>query len=240
MLIRGFRCSALASVLLLVACSGGGDDSAIKVGPDGELKGVLKIDQGVCGELGPVSGSWFRMIPPDVDPASGEFVTNFDSQCADQTYSLLSPGKVGLRLGDYQASPKPPFDAATNGVADEIIQPTRFFSVTFALSSEKTSPLTGSTLPAPRVFVTSDAEPGGSGDASLTASLESLYVAWNGDWFEQGSPHPEGYIGFTTVPRGTINLKTGRFVLDWISEVDGGAFDETTGQWHLEGTFVPE
>lgn len=232
-------------VLILTACSSPGTDSgsgleaSFPIGADGELSGVLKIDQGRCSEIGPVWGSWFRMLPPDGNIDDDDtFLPNFDSQCSDQTYSLLSPGKVGLRIGEHQESPDPPFDAATNGVADQIISPTRFYSVTLALSSEKTSPVTGDTLPAPRLFVSTDTEPDESGNAVLTASLESLFVAWNGSWFEQGTPHPDGFKGVTTPARGTINLETGRFMLEWTSEVEGGDFDGTAGIWHLEGFFV--
>jgi hypothetical protein len=240
-----FRSALVAAIFSLAACSNSSSDSSgldasFPIGVGGEITGVLKIEQGRCGELGPATGSWFRMTPPDTELKDEPFVTNFDSQCPDQTYSLLSPGKVGLRTGEYQEGPNPPFDAATNGVADDIILPTRFYSVTFALSSEQKSPVTGSSLAAPRLFVSASTQTEKTGEATLTASLESLFLAWNGDWFEQGSPHPHGYRGNTSKALGTINLKTGRFMLTWNSEVEGGPFDGTTGVWHLEGFFVTD
>lgn len=237
---RILRSALLGAVLLVSACSNaGGDETSFPIAADGEIKGVLQIEQGRCGETGPISGSWFRMHPPGSSLKDDSFVTNFDSLCPNQTYTLLSPGKVGLKTGEFQESPDPAFDAATNGVADDIILPTRFYSVTLALSSERKSPTSGVDLPAPKLFVSQEAAKN-PGERKLTGFLKSLFVAWNGDWFEQGSPHPNGFVGNTTKATGTINVATGRFTLAWNSEVETGVFKGTSGVWHLEGVFVPQ
>lgn len=238
---RVLRLSASAFILAITLSSCGFTDgtSLIETGRNGELDGTFRIEQGICGVSGPVSGSWYRMVEPGGSIKDGPFVTNYDSICPDQVYSLLSPGSVGFRSGEFQEHPKPAFDAATNGLATEIFGPTKFYSVNFSVGTEEVSPITGETLDPPRFFATNDSLDSGSVERALTASLESLHVAWNGEIFEQGAPHPEGIVGGTTVPRGTINLETGRYLLEWTSQVQQGIFAGYTGVWHIEGTFVP-
>lgn len=226
------------SALLASSCGSGNNSSMITVGPEGELEGVFSVDPGLCGNLGPESGSWFRMIEPGGNKLQGPFVTNFDSLCPDQAYSLLSPGTIGFRAGEFQKHPRPAFDAATNGLAGEIIGPTRFYSVNLALSSEDISPLTGKSLPPPRFLAVNETGVEDSDEWTLMATLESLFISWNGEFFEQGAPHAEGYAGATTSPRGSLNLKTGRYYIDWQSQVQGGVFDGYIGEWHLEGIFT--
>jgi hypothetical protein len=43
--------------------------------------------------------------------------------------------------------------------------------------------------------------------------------------------------GITAAPTGTIDPATGAFVLEWSSQIVGGAFNDFTGVWHMEGTF---
>lgn len=230
------------SALLLSSCSANAESSSsesseVEVGSNGELEGVFGIDPGICGNLGPETGSWFRMIEPDGNSLQGPFVTNFDSMCPNQQYSLLSPGTVGLRTGKFQKHPRPAFDAATNGLADEIVGPTRFYSVNFALSSEDINPLTATSLPPPKFRAVNESGNEDSTDWTLLASLQSLFISWNGEFIEQGAPHPEGFIGGTQSPRGSINMKTGRYYLRWQSQVQSGPFAGSIGQWHLEGIF---
>lgn len=233
----------LFSALVISSCgtsdeSSSSENSRIEVGPNGELEGVFGIDPGICGNLGPESGSWFRMIEPGGNSLQGPFITNFDSMCPNQQYSLLSPGTIGLRAGKFQKHPRPAFDAATNGLANEIVGPTRFYSVNFALSSEDINPLTATSLPPPRFWTINESATKDSSDWTLMASLQSLFIAWNGEFIEQGAPHPEGFVGGTTSPRGSINLETGRYYIDWKSEVSSGPFAGSVGQWHLEGIYT--
>jgi hypothetical protein len=65
-------------------------------------------------------------------------------------------------------------------------------------------------------------------------------VTWNNQYFNQGSPKPDGsYPGNTRPATGTYDAGTGAFTLSWTSQVQGGPFDKFTGQWHLAGRFVP-
>ena len=227
------------SILALSSCGSASNSSAIEVGPNGELEGVFGVDPGMCGDFGPESGSWFRMIEPGGNSLEGPFVTNFDSMCPDQGYSLLSPGTIGFRTGKYQKHPRPAFDAATNGLANEIVGPTRFYSVNFALSSEEISPVTAKSLLPPKFMAINESSNEDSEDWTLMAALQSLFISWNGEYFEQGAPHPEGFTGATTSPRGSINIKTGHYNLNWKSQVSSGPFEGYVGEWHLEGVFIP-
>jgi hypothetical protein len=228
-----------ACALFFTSCASENAKSKFSIAPDGEISGTVVIDAGTCDELGNPSGSWLRMIEPGGNVLAGPYITNYDSNCSEQTYSLLSPGKVGLKLGKFQRHPNPAFDAATNGLADEIFSPVRFYSVNFAISTESQPEKIGSALSPPRFFVESTGDEGSPKNVRLTANLQSLFVGWNGEFFEQGGPHPEGFTGATTTPFGNINLETGQFTLQWSSQVDAGSFDGFIGQWQLTGVLIP-
>ncbi len=191
------------------------------------LTGTLGIDAGSCS-AGAASGSTFRMILPSGD-TSGPFVSNGDSTCDDQTYTLLRPGSDGgLVLGDYQPAPAPPFDGNGNGRADRIIEPTMFFGVGFAIASNPTDPQTKKDVPAPSV---------GADGGALSGDLQAIGAAWNDQNFNQGAPKPgNAPAGLTAKPTGTFDSSSGAYTLDWASQIEGGPFDKFTGVWHLEGT----
>ncbi len=229
----------VAIPLILVGCGSESVDSKLVLGPNGEISGTLLVDSGACDDLGTVSGSWFRMVEPGGNVVTGPFITNYDSICSDQTYSLLTNGSIGLKSNVFQVHPNPAFDAATNGLAKEIFQPVQFYSVDFAVSTELIHPETGELLKPPRFFVERSQDESKPNTGRLTANLSSLFIAWNGEFFEQGSPHPEGFIGATTTPFGSINLESRRFTLQWTSQVVGGAFDGFIGEWQLTGMLTP-
>ena len=65
-------------------------------------------------------------------------------------------------------------------------------------------------------------------------------ASWNNEYFNQGSPKPNGTRpGLTTPVSGSYDAATNAFVLTWSSQVVGGPFNGFTGYWHLVGTFVP-
>ena len=202
---------------------------AATAAPSGDaLVGTFKITAADCSAT--ARGSYFRMIQPGGN-ASGPFVQNTDSTCRDNTYTPLSPGTDGgLTTGAYQAEPDPAFDSAGNGVANRITTPQKFFSVNFATATNATDPQTGTKVAAPQI----------RRDASghLSGDLRAFAASWNNQHFNQGSPKPDGTTpGTTAGPTGTID-GSGRFVLDWTSLIVGGPFNNFTGKWHLEGTFV--
>jgi hypothetical protein len=41
----------------------------------------------------------------------------------------------------------------------------------------------------------------------------------------------------TTAPSGTLDARTGKYTLQWTSQIAGGPFNGFTGIWHREGTF---
>lgn len=224
----GAAVAMVGLALGMTACGDEGDDDDT-AGDGTELVGLLAIAPGSCDPAGAVTGSWFRMVQPGGTVEAGPFVANADSSCVNQDVSPLTPGADGgLRVGDYQPQPDPPFTADGTAAANAVIAPQGFFAVRFGISTNEQDPQSGEQVPAPAVFTTDD--------GSIEADLSAFSVSWNGQFFNQGSPKP-GADG----PRatGTYDEATGAYALDWTSTVDGGPFDGFTGVWHLEGTFQP-
>ena len=196
----------------------------------GALAGTFRITAGQCGSG--TTGSYFRMILPTGNQ-QGPWIENDDSACADKTYTLLAPGTDGgLVTGSYQSAPNPAFDADGNSLANRIFQPVRFFGVRFSGSTNQTDLQTQQQVPVPSVTVE-----GGK----LAGDLSAFAATWNDQSFNQGSPKPGGgRPGNTTLPTGTYDPATRKFTLTWTSQIVDGPFDNFTGQWHLEGTFVPK
>jgi hypothetical protein len=171
------------------------------------------------------------MVQAGGKPATGPFVANASSTCAAKTYTALTPGTDGgLVTGTYQPAPTPAFDASHNGTAAKITQPTKFYAVGFAVSTNAKDPQTGASAPVPEITV--------GADGKLTGDLSAFGVSWNSQQFNQGAPKPDGTKSpNTTGPTGTYDAATGAFVVEWTSEIAGGPFNGFTGQWHLEGTF---
>lgn len=194
------------------------------------LNGVFTLTAGSCAS-GSVSGTYLRMILPSGTP-SGPYMSNSDSRCADQTYTPLAAGTDGgLISGGYQPTPQPPFDTHGNALAGRITAPSPFYGTAFATSSNPKDPQTGVNVPAPQVY---------ANGSSLTADLRAFSVTWNGQYFNQGAPKPDGSLPGNTRPAtGTYDPSTGAFTLSWTSQVVGGPFDKFTGQWHLAGQFTP-
>lgn len=192
------------------------------------LVGTFRITAGSCGAG--LSGSFFRMIQPGGSPA-GPFVSNSDSPCGDKSYTPLRPGRDGgLVTRAYQAQPASPFDAAGNGKSSRITAPQKFYGVDFATATNSTDPQTGVKVPTPEIQVSG---------STLTGDVRAFAAAWNGQHFNQGAPKPDGTTpGITMRPTGTIDPNTGAFNLEWRSLIVGGPFNNFTGVWRLEGTFV--
>lgn len=224
---------ALALTAAAAACGGGGgskDGGTDGGSAGGDLVGLFKVDAGECAGGGVTKGSYFRMVNPGGNPKTGPFVTNGDSTCQDKTWSALFPGTDGgLKTGAYQANPEPAFDAAGNGAAGAIVKPTKWFAVNFALATNQKDPQTGADVPAPKISYA---------NGKITGDLRAVAAAWNKSHFNQGAPKPDGSKpGNTTDVTGTYDPATKRFVIEWVSQIVGGAFNNFSGVWHLEGTF---
>ena len=225
--------TALAAVVLATAACGGDETPAAAGDGDGTaLVGLFAVDAGTCDASGP-DGSWFRMVQPNGTIADGPFVTNGDSLCADKTITPLTPGTDGgLRTGDFQPQPEPPFDANGNSLSGRIAVPQKWFAVAFGLATNPTDPQTNGPAETPRIT---------RSGTELSGDLEALAASWNGQHFNQGSPKPGGERpGLTAGPTGTFDEASGRYTLDWSSQIVGGPFSNFTGVWHLEGTFQPQ
>lgn len=241
---RGLRAIAVIAAITLVLAACGGDDDdddGASAEPDGstetsaatgpvELAGLFSVAAGACTDAGVTDGSYFRMVQGGGALDAGPFVENLDSPCGDKTWNPLLPGSDGgLRTGGYQPFPDPPFDGAGNATAALIVQPVKFFAVTFAVGTNETDPQTGVKAAAPTL--TADA-------GAITGDLAAFAAAWNSQHFNQGSPKPDGSKpGITTDVSGTYDAATGAFTLDWASQIVGGPFNNFTGRWHFEGTF---
>jgi hypothetical protein len=219
----------LTATLLVVATScGGGGGKSSEAGQ--RLVGVFKIDPGTCSSAGVTGGSWFRMVQSGGTPAAGPYVPNGDSSCGDKTWSPLRPGSDGgLSTTIFQPLPQPAFDSAGNGTAGRITQPTKWFAVNFALATNARDPQTGTATTKPSITLS-----GGQ----LGGDLRAFAATWNGQYFNQGAPKPDGSRpGNTSGPAGTYDASTHRYMLQWTSQIVGGPFNNFTGVWHLEGTF---
>ena len=222
--------SAVAVLGLLAGSACGGDASGTEAPRGTKLIGVFAADAGKCSGKKP-SGSYMRMIQPEADLEEGPFVENGDSPCKDKSFTPFIPGTDGgLSTADFQPTPKKAFDAEGNAIADAIMKPQGFYGVNYSISTNPVDPQTEDEIEVPAIYV--------DGAGNLSGDVRGWVVAWNGQYFNQGAPKPDGSTpGFTTPPTGTYDADSGRFELDWTSLVNGGPFDGFTGIWHLEGTF---
>ncbi|KRA38853.1 MULTISPECIES: hypothetical protein [unclassified Nocardioides] len=194
------------------------------------LVGVFRLSAGSC-KGGKIAGTYLRMILPS-GTVNGPYMSNGDSPCSDQSYTPLGPGvDGGLSTVAHQAAPQPAFDSAGNARANRITAPAQYYGTAFTTATAAKEPQTGRSVPVPTVTLRGD---------KLTADLRAFTVSWNKQYFNQGAPKPDGSTpGNTKVATGTYDRATGRFTLEWASQVQGGPFDRFTGKWHLEGVFVP-
>jgi hypothetical protein len=195
-----------------------------------QLKGLFRLSAASCSGA-QVSGSYFRMIQPGGSAASGPFLQNNSSACADQSYTDLAPGKDGgLSTTAYQPQPNPPFDASNGGVNDKILMPKEFFGAKFATATNATDPQTNLATALP--VITHD------GKGKLSGDLRAFAAAYQGQHFNQGAPKPDGSTpGATTLVSGTYDATTKKFSFEWASTIVGGPFNNFTGKWHFEGAF---
>jgi hypothetical protein len=196
------------------------------------LIGTFKLATGTYSRTAGAGGSYFRMIFPAGSVSNGPFFGNPSSAATDKSYTLVTAGTDGgLITGGYQEPPSPAFSSDGNALANRIIQPQRFAGVNFSLSTAPRDPQTGLAVPAPSISVS---------DGKLRARLQAFAASWNRQWFNQGSPKPDGGTpGRTTLVSGTYDQATHAFVLEWASQIVGGPFSGFTGFWHLQGEFEP-
>ena len=196
-----------------------------------QLKGLFRLAAASCS-TGQASGSYFRMIQPGGSAASGPYLQNNSSACADKSYTDLAPGKDGgLSTAAFQPQPDPPFDGS-GGTNDKITLPKEFFGAKFATATNQTDPQTN--LPTALPVITHD------GKGKLSGDLRAFAAAYQGQHFNQGAPKPDGSTpGATTLPTGTYDAAAKKFSLEWTSTIVGGPFNNFTGKWHFEGTFEP-
>ncbi|HWB67721.1 MAG TPA: hypothetical protein VG708_12940 [Mycobacteriales bacterium] len=221
-----------AVVATAAACGGSGSSSgdSQSAGSGKPLVGTFRLTPGKCTSGAP-TGSYFRMIEPHGTLAHGKFFDNPDSTCKDKSFTVQAPGADGgLETGRYQPSPATPFDATGNSRAHLITKPGTFTAIRFGIETNRVDPQTHHAVPPPRIVDTA---------GKLSGQVEAWSASWNNQYFNQGSPKPDGSRPGLTLPvRGTYDARTGAFVLTWASQVVGGPFNGFTGYWHLQGHFV--
>lgn len=215
--------------------SGGGGSGGSGGGPPipTVLNGTFQLTA-ATETAGAISGSWFEMFIP----GGSAPLVNSNSPLGNRDFTPLSSGTDGgLRTGGYQAAPTPAFSEMKSGkpvgnsLAGAIIQPQDFFGYNFGVVTEATDPQAALADPLAHILDT-----GGH----LSGQVTAWAVGWNGQWFNQGSPKPDGTLPTGTTPvSGSYDAATGHYVLEWRSLIVGGPFNNFIGAWHLEGTFVP-
>lgn len=228
----GLRLVSVVAVLALVlaACSGSDDASGVAAAGDdpGALSGTVAITSGTC-DGGAAEGSWFRMVQPEGTLADGPFIGNGESPCEDSTHTPLLAGRTGLVIGEHQSFPDPVFDDDGNALADAIFAPTSFFAVDFGVATPPVEPQTETDVDPPSLTVDED--------GAVTGDLRAVSVAYNGAYFAQGAPAPDGSMpGQTSPVEGTFDEASGTLVIEWAAQIVGGPFNNFTGIWHVEGT----
>jgi hypothetical protein len=221
-----------SALLLLSSCgssskaSGGGTPGGGSPTGTHELVGTFAVAAGVCSSATATpTGSFLQMLG-----GGGAIVKNSFGKCANADYTPLKPGsRGGLTTGSYEPNPTPPF-AGSSATASQIFLPADFFGSNFGVSTNPVDPQTHTPVPPPSITSTA---------GILSGNVSSVSVAYNGAYFNQGSPKPDGtYPGSTKALTGTISC-TGAFTIQWQSQIVGGAFNNFTGVWHLSGTFTP-
>jgi hypothetical protein len=173
-----------------------------------QLVGTFNITAGANSESGPPTGSYFRMLLPGgtLNGSDANYIANGSSTATDQTYTLLSPGTAGgLETGSYQPAPDPAFDGTGNALANSIVQPTGFFGVNFSVETQTPDAQALTPVVAPSINATKGA---------LSGNLQAVSASWNNQYFNQGSPKPDGtYPTPTTTVSGTYNSVTQAYTL---------------------------
>jgi len=195
------------------------------------LDGTFELEPGAQSVSGALSGTYFRMLG----------IINNNSTALNQEYTLLRPGTDGgLETFAYQEPPAPAFAAfnpstneySGNALANRIIQPQIFFEIAFSIVTAPTDLQAGLPDPLPVIVDTA---------GKLSGQIADWDAQWNGQSFNQGSPKSDGTLpGSTTPLTGAYDAATGHYVLEWRSLIIGGPFNGKTGEWHLQGTFVPK
>jgi hypothetical protein len=189
--------------------------------PGTQLNGTFEIEPGAQKPSGVLTGTYFRM----------RGIVNPSSPLLDQEYTPLSPGTDGgLETFAYQEPP------AGNTLANGIVQPQAFMEIDFTIVTAPTDLQEGLADPLPVIVDT---------NGELSGQITDWEAQWNSLSFNQGAPKANGTLPgpegrSTTLPTGSYDAATGHYVLTWTSLIIGGPFNTQLGEWHLEGTFVPE
>ena len=202
--------------------AGGAGGALPPIPPPGTppLVGLFKLEQGTQATSGKFTGTYFRMVG----------IFNGESTAINKEYTLLTPGTDGgLHTDIYQPPPTPAFSGG-NALADRIVQPQAFLGNNFSIATAANDLQSGTPVPLATIY-------------AFEGKIGGQISYWDAQWgtlsFNQGSPKPNGSTVGTAALTGTYNAVTSHFAFGWTSLIEGGPFGGMTGEWHLEGTFVP-
>lgn len=183
------------------------------------MTGRFVISSGSCTSTAVPRGSYFSMRDP-----SGGAVNNGNSPCSNQAATPLRAGTEGLTPGRMQ-----PFNPSP-GSSDAIVAPANFFSSPFAVATQSPDKQSGTNAGALWIV---------NNGGRLSGEIRCFQAYYNGAYYNQGAPKPDGSTPGSTTSglTGTYDSSSGAFTLDWKSTISGGAFNNFTGVWHLEGVY---
>lgn len=184
------------------------------------LVGTFKLQAGSAPSGQAPTGSYFEMLQSNGSP-----LENLSSPAPNKDYTPLSPGTDGgLSTSTYQPAP-------SGALGTRVIQPVPFYVIDFSVETSPTDAQVGLPDPVPTIDANGD---------QLSGQITAWVAQWNGQFFNQGTPKPDGSVPSpTTRLAGSYDPATRAFTLDWKSLIVGGPFNGFTGVWHLSGTFVP-
>lgn len=160
---------------------------------------------------------------------------------------LLSPNVNGgyIDLFDYQSfvpNPDEPHPDLGGGgysptltAESNILRPFTFFGIPTYVGINPVSYQSGNPHSAPLLDIdvsSCTAPPDAKPYCNITADLSAWEVFWNGSVFEQG-PRPDNTEPFVLATG--VMYVGGHIVLEWVSQIRGGAFDGVIAVWHIEG-----
>ena len=215
-----------------------------------QLNGLLTIDAGIKANTEVSPGVYANVYQ------GGSYFAMNSNNPNGNSVAMLSPGTAGgIQLNTFQnfvTDPDVPHpqgwkgdingdgipDGAAGGEYNALVSEGsafssfKFFGVDTFIGLNPVSYQSGLSKNAPTLDLVSGSCV--NNICNIAVDLSAWEVYWNGSVFEQG-PRPDNSNPSFDLAMGTIDTVTGRYTLDWSSQILGGAFNGVMGFWHLEG-----
>ena len=231
-----YKNKLLAGILLCATVFSGNTSASL-------LYGTLAIDEGIKAPVEVAPGTFVDLYQ------SGSYFVLGDTDPNSNSAAMLVPGSAGgIQLGLFQnfvTDPDEPHpeghpDAVNgagsgyNGLTSQssVLEPFLFFGIPTYVGTNPVSYQSAAVKEAP----TMDLGPCSNNICTISVDLGAWEVYWNGSVFEQG-PRPDNTQPFS-LASGSIDVVSGRYSLNWASQILNGPFNGVIGFWHLEGTLL--